>query len=104
MRVPLITVRDGASFGKRRWAVYALLAWIVLGQFAGIVHRESHEASPTASACVLCIAANHLAAPIVEHLLVLAPLTPAFEPPALAHAHSAPNPHRYRSRAPPLRN
>jgi hypothetical protein len=100
----LITVPDGASLRWRRAAVFALLAWTVLGQVGAIVHRVNHETIPHAGTCLLCVAADHLAAPITEHLAVFTPYTPALEPADLEQAHSVAPSQPYQSRAPPLRS
>ena len=85
---------------RRRPALLALLAFLFLAQTLLVVHRIDHNRAEH-SACALCVAADHSAAPpaAAVHALVFSPP----EPVSFAVADSA-RPAlivAYRSRAPP---
>jgi hypothetical protein len=90
------------SLSSRRWrpALLALLAFLFLAQTLLVVHRIDHTTAQH-TACALCVAADHSAAPPVAavHALALSPP----EPVSFAVADSA-RPAlivAYRSCAPP---
>jgi hypothetical protein len=87
--------------GGRRLVILALLVWTVAGQIGAIVHRVNHESSPHAAACILCLAADHLAAPISDHTADFTPLKPVFVTVATATVTTLALARAYQSRAPP---
>jgi hypothetical protein len=93
--------RPGRAGKWRRLAIIALLAGMVVGEVGAFIHRVNHESSPHAGICLLCVAADHLAAPISEYRIEFASFTPALEPVERALAHATIPSYPYRSRAPP---
>ncbi|HEY3516383.1 MAG TPA: hypothetical protein VGL98_05000, partial [Gammaproteobacteria bacterium] len=85
---------------RRRPALLALLAFLLLAQTLLVVHRIGHN-SAQHNACALCVAADHSAA--MPAAAVHAPIPSVPEPVSFAAAKSARSVLivSYRSRAPP---
>ncbi|HEX5047123.1 MAG TPA: hypothetical protein VFX89_08395 [Gammaproteobacteria bacterium] len=80
----------------------ALLAVLLAAQALLVVHRIDHASAGHEAACALCVAADHAAGPLADHVPTI--VYAGSMPVAARLAERAPASillHAYRSRAPP---
>jgi len=87
---------------RHRVGIVALLAALFVAQALLIVHRIDHASVAHETACALCVAADHAAAPVAAPMAAIVHGGPLPAPSLLVECEPAPVLIlSYRSRAPP---
>jgi hypothetical protein len=103
-RDPVSTLIETLRLRRRRPALLALLASVLVAQAALVVHRIDHNAASHSAFCAACVAADHAANSGSTPALAIVPQAPARIAVTRGEPATTTVLHAYRSRAPPDRS